>query len=80
MSIITDVANSADVAKGPIVDLSWTGLLPSDPSCRGTAVAVVVLSFFIVSFYSLAIVWIIRYKRRRTLVIKIVTTRQRMYL
>ena len=64
------------VARVPEVDLSWTGLLLGDPTWRGSAVSVVVLSFCIVTFYSLAIVWLLRFKPRRTIVIKTVSARQ----
>ena len=75
------MACSVGVSRAPEVDLSWTGLLPGDPTgigWRGSAIAVAIVSFFIVSFYSLAIVWIVRYKRRRKLVIKIITSRPGM--
>ena len=76
-----DMASSVGVSRGPEVDLSWTGLLPGDPTgigWGGSAVSVAVVSFFIVSCYSLAIVWLLRYKPRRRLVIKIISTRPGM--
>ena len=80
---ITVLASTVGVSRVPEVDLSWTGLLPSDPTgigWRGSAVSVAVVSFFIVTCYSLAIVWLLRFKPRRRLGIKIIFTRPGMFV